>query len=57
MGNISQNHEIAQNFTAHSIMTLDLWQIIHCLENYLNTKVNWPSLGSITPTKNMLNKC
>ena len=40
MGQISHKYEIAQNFIAHSIMTLDLWQIIHSLENYLITKVN-----------------
>ena len=40
MRQISQKYEIAQNFTARSIMTLDLWQIINSLVNYLITKVN-----------------
>ena len=40
MGQISQKYGIAQNFTAHSMMTLDVWQIIRSLENYLITNVN-----------------
>ena len=40
MGQISQKYEITQNFIAHSIMTLDLRQIINSLVNYLTTKVN-----------------